>query len=138
MRAMLRQIHFSKRILRFLIAALFLSGLYVQESKSGVVFACVHSEEECSVINAAQESVANTDVCCGDMLDMRSGEYGVHQEQRTVSKASFVLGKMPELGRWQIRKVSSISFLNRSEAACASLDCDSIIRYIHNQDGSKG
>lgn len=135
---MLRQIHFSKRTLRFLIAALFLSGLYVQESKSGVNFACVHSEEECSVMNAAQGSVTNTDVCCGDMLDMRSGEYGVRQGQRTVSKASFVLGKMPELRKWQIRKLSSVSFLNRSEAACTIFACDSIIRYIHNQDGSKG
>lgn len=126
----------AKWIMSLLTLSLLLSGLYVPDGGIGMVSVYPNQKEACCVLDAPQSVDTDMDLCSEELLGIR--ETGWKKEQRERSCLAFSTAAESEKKGGNPEKNKVFSGSPASDLVLCNSDYDSLIQYIHNQDGSKG
>lgn len=135
---MLRYIRSAKWIMYLLTLFLLLSGMYVPGREAGIVPVYSYQKEASCVLDALPSVDVDMDLCSDELFGSTSKEYSMRERRREGGKTVFVLEHTAEGDRNNTENDSVFFHVCISDAVLGNSDYDSVIQYIHNQDGSKG
>lgn len=122
-----------------LVFALILSNMYIFEQDAELTFdTSVFSEKHACIIGEPKNNVKNQNWCAKEQIELCSTEVYMEHTSRASFRNSYIAESFRSACLGGNRRTLIITVLEHSNLLLPNFSTACIIRYIHNQDGSKG